>query len=76
MPKTIATIQEYGIASQVYITLFDTLVLAAAQCVAPDIRRGPIGAWDSERFRELAKALGCSLAGTPTPPAALTPSIG
>jgi glycerophosphoryl diester phosphodiesterase len=65
VPKVVETINAYGIANQVYITSFDTYALEVAQRVAPEIRRGLIGAWDSERFRERAESLGCSLAAIP-----------
>jgi glycerophosphoryl diester phosphodiesterase len=65
VPNVVETINAYGIANQVYITSFDTYALDVAQRVAPEIRRGLIGAWDSEGFRELAESLGCSLAGVP-----------
>lgn len=65
VPKVIEAIRAYAVSDQVYITSFDLHALAVAQRSAPEIRRGLIGAWDGDRYRDLATELGVSLAGIP-----------
>ncbi len=60
VPTTLAEIEPRGIASQVTLTSFDPYALEIAQRVAPGIRRGFIGAWDTPDFLDTAIRLGCT----------------
>ena len=59
VPKAVAEIESRGIASQVTITSFNAHALEVAQQVAPNIRRGFIGDWNSQDYLDNAVRLGC-----------------
>ncbi len=60
VPKAVAEIESRGIASQVTITSFNAHALEVAQRIAPHIRRGFIGDWNTLAFLETATRLGCA----------------
>lgn len=62
VPAVIAEIRGRGIEEQVTITCFDPYPLEVAQHLAPKIRRGYIGKWDSPTFLETALAVGATQA--------------
>jgi glycerophosphoryl diester phosphodiesterase len=65
VPKVVETIHAYGIGEQIFITSFDTYALEIARRIAPEIKRGYIGRWDSEQDLETAERLEVSLVGIP-----------
>jgi glycerophosphoryl diester phosphodiesterase len=62
VPATIAEILRRDIADRVTITSFDPYALEVARRVAPEIRRGLIGDWDTQQFLDRAVALDCAQA--------------
>lgn len=72
-PMVIDAIHAFDLAGRAFITSFDVYALEAAQRVDPAIRRGLIGAWDDDRFRDEATRLAISLAGVPY--ATATPAL-
>lgn len=65
VPKVVETIRAHGLDEQIFITSFDPYALEMAMRIAPEIKRGYIGRWDSERDLEIAERLDVSLAGIP-----------
>jgi len=60
VPRTIAEIESRGIGGQVTITSFNAYALDVAQRVAPGIRRGFIGDWNTLDYLDTAVRLECS----------------
>ncbi len=60
VPKAIAEIEARGLATQVTITSFNAHALEVVQRVAPHIRRGYIGDWNTQDFLETAVRLDCA----------------
>jgi glycerophosphoryl diester phosphodiesterase len=57
---TTAEVERMHVAEQVTITSFAPEALAIVQRVAPQIRRGYIGDWDSRHFLDTSVELGCT----------------
>jgi glycerophosphoryl diester phosphodiesterase len=65
LPKVVETIRRFGIDDHIIITSFDPYALEVAKRIAPEIRRGFISRWDSERDLEIATSLEVALVGIP-----------
>lgn len=60
VPATVAEVLRRKIDDRVTITSFDPFALELAQRLAPQIRRGYIGNWDSREFLDTAVRLDCA----------------
>lgn len=69
VPLVIEEITRFGLEDQVTITSFQTYPLEIAQRLAPHIRRGYIGNWDSMEFLTTAEQLGATRAAAYHPTA-------
>lgn len=69
VPLVVEEIIRFGLEQQVTITSFKTYPLEIAQRLAPQIRRGYIGNWDSPEFLETAERLGATRAAAHHPTA-------
>lgn len=65
LPKVVEAVRAFGIGDHIIITSFDSYALEVAKRIAPEIKRGYIGRWDSERDLEIATSLEVSLVGIP-----------
>lgn len=60
VPRVVEHIQRFGLEDQVTITSFQVYPLEIAQRIAPHIKRGYIGNWDTPEFLATAERLGAT----------------
>lgn len=65
VPRVVDEVRRFGMEQQVIIMSFDPYALELAKTVAPQIRRGYVGRWDSIEDLDIAKRLEVSLVGIP-----------